>query len=307
MNTMESPSQPGTKRRPSRKVLGVIQIISWILTGIFLLGLVYAVYQAVTTGDPLPVWVWIALIAVFAVIIGLVVAIVIYRAVVDQVGPFDFRAGGRVSGELVTETERIDAGPVAALRTVVDMTEGILHLSGGTDAAMEASFVFDNADWEKPLVEYIADSGNQGNLSVKQLPAKRHSMHQGRNEWILRLNDALPTDLHVKFGVGQADLVLSGLELTGLDINNGVGLTTIDLRGEWGRSLSAHIKGGIGDIKLRLPDNIGVRIDTLVNLGNVAARGFKKKDDVYINDPYGTTPVSLDIALESGIGKVTLE
>jgi hypothetical protein len=304
---MDSAPQSGTKRGANRKLLRIIQVISWILTGIFLLGLIYAIYQSVVTGDPLPVWGWVGLVVIFAVLVGLIVAFVVYRAVVDQVGPFNFRASGRAAGEIKTEMERIEAGSVAMLHTEIDMTEGILHLVGGTDAVMDATFIYDAADWLKPLVEYTADPGGQGRLRVDQRSTGRPTMHQGRNEWTVRLNDSLPTDLRVKFGVGQADLVLSGLHLNSLDINNGVGLLTLDLSGEWGRNLSAHIKGGIGNMTLRLPQTVGVRIDTLVNLGDVAARGFKREDDVYVNDLYGATPVTLDITLETGIGKVTLD
>jgi hypothetical protein len=132
-------------------------------------------------------------------------------------------------------------------------------------------------------------------------------MRQGRCEWVIGLNADLPTDLKVKFGAGQAELWLAGLALNRLRVESGVGTLVVDLNGEWQRSLEAFVKAGIGDMVLRLPQDAGVRIQTEVSLGSTHAHGLIKEGEAYVNGAYGKSSVTLEIRVESGMGKLTLE
>lgn len=83
MSTMR-PGRGEDRQFAARKMrhstlLSVVQTLSRIMTAIFLVALVWAIYVAVVNGDPLPVWAWLGVITLLAAVIGLGVALVVYR------------------------------------------------------------------------------------------------------------------------------------------------------------------------------------------------------------------------------------
>jgi hypothetical protein len=150
-----------------------------------------------------------------------------------------------------------------------------------------------------------------------------------RNEWDLRLKDDVPMNLSIGLGAGSNYLELGSLSLSRLDIQTGAGevevdLTgspsvsrldveagagdvTVDLTGHWEGDLVAHIKGGIGRITLRLPYDVGVRVNAEKGIGKISASGLTRKGKAYVNGAYGESDVTLQIEVETGIGKINLE
>jgi hypothetical protein len=100
------------------------------------------------------------------------------------------------------------------------MGAGKLNLTGGADRLMEGDFSYNVSDW-KPKVGYDI-SDKKGELVVKQGSAKGARLGAGaRNEWDIRLNDEVSTDLVVQMGAGESDLDLDSLTLRGLNLQMG--------------------------------------------------------------------------------------
>jgi uncharacterized integral membrane protein len=311
MNTQSTSTNVNTvateERIKNRQRMKVVQWVSWAVTIVFLIVLVITIVQAVNTGETLPLWSVIGLVAVIAAIVGLVVAAFVYRGVVKVSDSLAATPSDRVIGRLQTETRSIETDGAQVLHTEIEMTEGVLQLSGGTHAAIDATFTFADADWLSPLLTYNVDGVQQGELNVKQQATRRPAMRQGRNEWIIQLNDVLPTDLHLKFGASKADLKLGGMTLRHLAIVGGVGDLMIDLTGEWRQDLRADIKGGIGRTTLRLPDSVGVRVESQTGLGSIQAHKLQWNGEAHVNAAYGVSVVTLDLVVESGMGQISLE
>ena len=284
----------------------IIRILSWAVTLVFLAALIWAIYQAVAEGNPLPIWAWLGLVAIIAAAIGLIVAVIVYRGVAEKTGPFDFRPSRHVAGNLRSEVQRVEAGSASSLRAEIKVLAGVMQIAGGAEEIMNGDFTYDDADWKPPRVGYAVDAAGQGDLVVEQLATHRPAMRQGRCEWVIRLNQDLPTELNVKFGAGKADLKLSGLTLTRLQVESGVGELDLDLSGEWGRSMEAFVKAGIGNTLIRLPQNAGVRVQSTVGLGSTHLHGLSWDGEAYVNAHYGLAPVALDLTVEGGMGKLTL-
>ncbi|HEX6386622.1 MAG TPA: toast rack family protein, partial [Anaerolineae bacterium] len=163
-------------------------------------------------------------------------------------------------------------------------------------------------EW-RPEVDYSV-SGNRGQLTVSQPEGTIEGIPDDslRNEWQLRLNSAIPMSLNANLGVGQSRLDLSGLTLTGLTIRTGVGETTIDLTGDWQQGFDVNIEGGVGTTTVRLPRAAGVRVTTSTGIGNVTVNDLNRDGDAYTNDAYDEgADVVLDVAVEGGVGEITLE
>ena len=208
-------------------------------------------------------------------------------------------------GELQTESQTFELGDAESVRAEIEFTAGILDISGGADALLEADFTYNVAKL-KPEVEFT-----DGTLVVQQPDVRGYRTVQDikdfRNEWVLKFNDEVPMDLKVIMGAGTGNLQLSGLSLTGLDVTLGAGKSTVDLSGDWARDLDASFDIGAAVITLRLPKDVGVRVEIEEGPTAVSAPGLTKDGNVYTNDAYGVSDVTLQIKMQTGIGQINLE
>lgn len=236
--------------------------------------------------------------------------------------------GNTAVGQLQTESQAVEAAGAESAVVEINMGAGELEVNGGAAELFEGEFTYNVADW-KPIVDYGVNEGS-GRLMVSQegtfdgLPFSNNV----RNEWDLRLNDEMPLEMVVRFGAGEgrlnlaslnlsslnieggagtADIVVGGSPLQSLNVTSGVGETTVDLRGTWENDLNATITGGVGELTLRLPRNVGVRVTTQTGLGSINANGFNQDGDVYTNDAYGESAVTLNLTVTGGVGEITLE
>jgi hypothetical protein len=186
------------------------------------------------------------------------------------------------------------------------MGAGELKVGGAADALMEGDFSYNVPDC-KPRVDYEV-SGQKGELRVEQGSGDDGRLDGGaRNEWDLRFNDAVPTDLVVEMGAGESDLDLDSLTLTGLDLEVGAGEATVDLTGEYTRDFDAGIEGGVGEAKVLVPGEVGVRVRAEGGLGKINAEGLQREGEAYVNDAYGGSDVTLNVDVRGGVGSINLE
>ena len=118
----------------------------------------------------------------------------------------------------------------------------------------------------------------------------------------------LITELDIKVGAGTTDITLSNnpaLQHTDIDI--GAGDTTIDLNGPWSEETEVHIQGGVGQISVWLPRDVGVRVVVTKGLGDVDASGLYRDGNVWVNEAYGDSDVTLTVNIQAGIGQVNLD
>jgi len=207
-------------------------------------------------------------------------------------------------GALRSESKSVELGDAKSVRAEINFGAGDLELSGGADKLLEADFNY-NVAALKPEVEYT-----DGTLVVRQpetngMPDLR-DITDFRNEWKLRLNDTVSMDLKVDAGAGSGTLQLAGLSLTGLDVKLGAGTYTLDLSGDWARNLDVTIDAGAAFLTVRLPREVGVRVNVGEGPHTIDATGLTKDGGVYTNAAYGVSDVSLHIDLQAGIGTITL-
>jgi hypothetical protein len=212
-------------------------------------------------------------------------------------------------GELQSESQSVelaDAAPAdgESVDVEVNMGAGSLDVSGGAEELLEADFTYNVAEL-KPEVEF-----SEGTLVVRQPDTDAPNwlgIGDFRNEWDLRLNNDAPMNLSVSLGGGSGDLQLSGLSLSSLGVNIGAGEYTIDLTGDWTNDLRVAIDSGAANIRLRLPEDIGARVTIDAGPTTIDADGLTKDGNVYTNDAYGESDVTLDIEMDAGVGQISLE
>jgi hypothetical protein len=158
----------------------------------------------------------------------------------------------------IASRRRVQPKNAQTVRAHLKIGAGELNVTGGADALMEADFAYNVADW-KPDVSCDV-SGDTGELSVEQGSGQNVRLGgDTRNEWDVRFNDEVPTDLQVEMGAGESDLDLDSLALMGLGLRIGAGTTTVDLTGDCTGDFDASIQGGVGEATVMLPSEVGVR------------------------------------------------
>jgi len=208
-------------------------------------------------------------------------------------------------GELRTETKSVELGDARSVDVNITIGAGDLKVTGGAEKLLEADFTYNVAKL-KPEVEFT-----DGTLVVQHPDVRGYRSPQDikdfRNEWNMRLNNDVPMNLKLDMGAGTSDLQLAGLSLTGLDIMQGAGNSTVDLRGGWTRDLDVTFDTGAVNITVRLPKDVGVRVEVEAGVGRVEASGLKQDGYVYTNQAYGESEVTLQINIMTGIGQINLE
>lgn len=213
-------------------------------------------------------------------------------------------SGARV-GALQTASQSVELGDAKSVRVEINIGAGDLEVTGGTEKLLEADFTYNVAKL-KPEVSYT-----DGTLVVRQPKANGLSDLRGitdyRNAWNLRLYNQVPMDLSVELGGGISDLQLAGLSLTRLHVTLGAGTSTIDLNGDWARDLDITIDAGAADLTMRLPKDVGVRVEVDRGPAVIEASGLTQDGDIYTNAAYGVSNVTLHIDIQTGIGRINLE
>lgn len=148
-------------------------------------------------------------------------------------------------------------------------------------------------------VDFVAQGETEKVISLSQTSAEDNGgfnffgfgwFFQGEQlNWNIGLSPEVPIDLSINGGVGEANLDLSSLQVTGLNVSSGVGAMTVNLPssgesysarlssgvGEFnvtipeGPDVTLNINGGVGESTIDVPEGAGVRVDADSGVGGV--------------------------------------
>jgi hypothetical protein len=163
---------------------------------------------------------------------------------------------------------------------------------------------------EIPLeMNFDVGAGN-GKFDLTGLQVSGLELDLGAGDYEVRFeepNEAAMDELRLDTGASKLDIV--GIGNAGperVTVNGGVGDLTLDLTGAWSNSADVEITAGIGSITLRLPDDVGVRVETEGGLTNVESGGLRRSGDAYVNDAFGEAELELLLHVTTGIGNLRL-
>ncbi len=227
-----------------------------------------------------------------------------------------------------TESKTVERSNATFVNVQISFLGGRMNVAGGSNELMNAKFGYSEMKW-KPGVEYEVKN-KIGNLKVS-MPDAGDDIHMNDdniNEWNIRLNNDILLDLSIRLGGGEGDYDLSQLKMNSLEIKLGggklnidlrnaslpkldfkgiAGEATVDLSGNWKNDLEADFVCGIGELNLKLPEKIGVKVIASGILGEIHASDFFKEGSTYTNSAYKKTKITLNIDIFGGIGNVNLE
>ncbi len=85
-----------------------------------------------------------------------------------------------------------------------------------------------------------------------------------------------------------------------------VGDVVLDFSGSWRSSAEAEIRMGLGELLMRVPAHIGVRVRRS-GLASLSAESFEKVGDYWLSPNWETARVRLEVTLVAGLGSVIVE
>jgi hypothetical protein len=109
---------------------------------------------------------------------------------------------------------------------------------------------------------------------------------------------------------GAAELTVLGLGNSRCDriaFEGGVGRVTLDFGGAWTASSRVEVKMALGEITLRLPREVGVRITPERILASFDPQGLVRDGESYVSPGYDQSARHLDIELTTAVGGVGVE
>jgi hypothetical protein len=127
----------------------------------------------------------------------------------------------------------------------------------------------------------------------------------GAWDWTLGLNREIPLELRCETGAGVADIDLTDLLVTDLDLETGASSTRLTLPAHAG-STRARIQVGVASLQIRVPDGVAMRMRTQSGLASVTvdAARFPGAGSFYQSPEYDTSPNKIDMAVEAGVGSL---
>lgn len=105
--------------------------------------------------------------------------------------------------------------------------------------------------------------------------------------------------------LGAAAFEAEGLGNAGCErvvVEGGVGDLTLDFSGAWRHDILADITMALGSATLRVPEDVGVRVDKDTFLTDFSGHRFAKRNGVYYSDNWESAERRLTVDLEGAFG-----
>ncbi|WP_040759886.1 toast rack family protein [Sporosarcina newyorkensis] len=206
----------------------------------------------------------------------------------------------RVSGDLTIEKDS-----AKSLDVEIGFGAGNLLIEGGAEGWVDGVINTNVKKWD-PTISY-KKKGKVGHVAIRQKTKGLLAFRNARNDWNLQLTNEIPVNLAVEMGVSDSELNLKGIRLSHLSIDAGVSDTTINLNDDWQESFEAEINLGVGDAKIHLPKETGVKLIISKGLGSLGTKGFiSQGNGVYVNEAYDHSDTAINLKIDVGVGDLKL-
>lgn len=192
------------------------------------------------------------------------------------------------------QAARVTISPGAAALRLSAISEPGVLIAGSIPADREDSVREQHTEVDNVAVYELRDSGGQ----FFSNPAR-----EGDWSWDLRLARAVPLELNVSLGAGDADLDLTGLEIGFLQLDMGLGSASVRLP-ETGR-FTARMNGAIGQLMVTVPPALGLRIEADTGIANLdLPEGYLEQDGVFVSPNWDSADHQVTLLVSQAIGQV---
>lgn len=112
----------------------------------------------------------------------------------------------------------------------------------------------------------------------------------------------------IEAGAAELDLEqLGNSRCATITVSGGMGQVTLDLRGVWGQPSDVSVKMTVGQLVLRIPRSLGVRVRSQRFLSSFPSKGWTRSGDALLSPGYESASQHVNLALETALGDVGVE
>jgi hypothetical protein len=148
-------------------------------------------------------------------------------------------------------------------------------------------------------------------LDLGGLRVSRLDVQTGASRSLVRFSKPnLVRCSRASFSAGAAELTIMGLgnsRCDEIDFEGGMGKVTLDFGGSWSSNSRVQVQMAVGELTLRLPRKVGVRIAMNKFLSRFAPAGMLRRGNQFVSPNYDKSERKLDLDLTTTIGGVNLE
>jgi hypothetical protein len=145
-----------------------------------------------------------------------------------------------------------------------------------------------------------------GGMRIRDLAVKT-----GASRSVIRFSRPNPARCGVAaITAGAAEVTVIGLGNSRCDeiqFEGGMGKVTLDFSGAWSSSSQAKIRMAMGELTLRLPRQVGIRLRMDKFLSSFEPMGLVRRGEVFQSRGYSSTQRKLDLDLATAMGGIDVE
>jgi len=162
-----------------------------------------------------------------------------------------------------------------------------------------------------PLDLDMEFGGAQAALELGGLALQSARLEFGAAEGTLAFST--PNRSHMReleISIGAADFTARGLANANADlirVRGGVGSVDLDFGGTWTRDLEVSTRLAIGGLTLRVPDDVGLRLEVKRVAAGLDHGGLVKRDDGWYSSNWDTAPHKVHVRAETVFGQIELK
>ncbi len=115
---------------------------------------------------------------------------------------------------------------------------------------------------------------------------------------------------HAAFSAGAAEVSVLGLgnsRCDKIEFEGGMGKVLLDFTGVWRSDADVEVKMAVGELTLRLPRRVGVRLTSTKFLSSFEPAGLVRRGDSFVSPNYDSAERRLDLDLTTAMGGVSIE
>lgn len=113
----------------------------------------------------------------------------------------------------------------------------------------------------------------------------------------------------LEIDVGAADFTAVNLGNANADqirLRGGVGVVDLDFGGTWTQDMTVSTRLAVGKLMLRIPTDVGVRLEVQRVAAGFEHEGFSRRDDGWYSENYDRAPRKLRLRAETYFGKIEI-
>lgn len=181
--------------------------------------------------------------------------------------------------------------------------------SGGGDASSRPELRLDLAR-TVPLDLRLEMGAAEADLDLGGMRIRRLGVESGASDAVLHFDAPNGVEMQLlALDVGAASLRARGLgnaRAREVRVNVGIGSTDLDFGGDWTADMNLDLQIALGSARMRVPEEVGVRIHVRRFLASFEREGFEKRGDYWYSPNWDTARHKLNIQARTALGELEI-